>query len=115
MIGNPKKFQAIILNRQNRSNHNCCLTISNAEIKSKESVTLLGIEVDNKLNFEKRVSTICKKVNNQLNATGAVLGQKEKEILINFYLYSNFNYGPLIRHLTTHKGIKRKKSRVYIE
>ena len=39
MIVNPKKFQAIIVNRQNRSNHNCCLTINNAEIKSKESVT----------------------------------------------------------------------------
>ena len=43
------------MNRQNRSNHNCCLTINNIEIKSKESVTLLGIEIDNKLNFEKRI------------------------------------------------------------
>ena len=34
MIVNPKMFQAIIINRQNRSNHNCCLTIHNAEIKS---------------------------------------------------------------------------------
>ena len=34
MTVNPKKFQAIIINRQNRSNHNCCLTIHNAEIKS---------------------------------------------------------------------------------
>ena len=61
MIVNPKKFEAIITNRQNRSNHNCCLTIHHVEIKSKESVTLLGIEIDNKLNFEKHVSTICKK------------------------------------------------------
>ena len=36
MIVNPKKFQAIIINRQNRPNHNCCLTRKNAEIKSKE-------------------------------------------------------------------------------
>ena len=43
----------MILNRQNRSNHNSFLTINNVEIKSKESVTLLGIETDNKLNFEK--------------------------------------------------------------
>ena len=42
----PKNFQAIIINRQNRSNHKCCLTINNAEIKSKESVTHLGIEID---------------------------------------------------------------------
>ena len=77
MAVNPKRFQASIINRQNRSNHECCLNINNAEIKSKESVALLGIEIDNKLNFEKHVSTICKSANNQLNAIsriGAVLG-----------------------------------------
>ena len=67
MTVNPKKFQAIIIN--------------NVEIKSKESVSLLGIEIDNKLNFGKHVSTICKRTNNQLNAISridTVLGQKVK-------------------------------------
>ena len=76
MIVNPKKLQAII-----SSNHSCCLTINNTQIKFKESVTLLGFEIDNKLNFEKHVSTICKKANNQRNAIsriGADIGQKEK-------------------------------------
>ena len=41
MNENPKKSQAIIINGQNRSNHNCCLNMNNAEAKSKESVTLL--------------------------------------------------------------------------
>ena len=68
MIVNPKKFQTIIIKRQNKSNHNYCLTINNVEIKSKKSVTLLGIEIDNILKIEKQVSTVCKKVNNQLNA-----------------------------------------------
>ena len=110
MIVNPKKFQAIIINRPNRSNHNWYLTINNAEIKSNESVTILGIEIDNKLNFEKHVSTICKKANNQLNAIsriGADLGKKEKEILKNSFVYSNFNYGPVIWHFTTRKGINK--------
>ena len=98
MIVNPKTLQTIIINRQNRSNHKCCLIINNAEKKSKESGTLVGIEID-KLNFENNVSTICKKANNQLTAIsriGAVLGQKGKETLINSFVYSNFNYGPLI-------------------
>ena len=47
-------------NRQNTSNHNCCLTTNNAEIKSKELVTLLDIETDNRLNFKKHVPIICK-------------------------------------------------------
>ena len=52
MIVNPKKFQAIIINRQNGSNHKLCLTINNAETKCKESVALLDIEIDSQLNFE---------------------------------------------------------------
>ena len=68
MIVNLKTFQGIIINRQYRSNQNRCLAINNAEIKSKELVTLLDIEIDNKLNLEKHVSIICKKANNQLNA-----------------------------------------------
>ena len=46
------------------------------------SYTSEGTETDNKLNFEKRVSTICKKANNQLNAIsriGTYLGKKEKK------------------------------------
>ena len=77
MIVNPKKIQAIIINKQNRSSHDCCLLTNNAENISKESATLLGIQIDNKLKFEKHVSAICKKAHNQLNVTsriGAVLG-----------------------------------------
>ena len=81
MIVNPKKFQTIIIKRQNKSNHNYCLTINNVEIKSKKSVTLLGIEIDNTLKIEKQVSIICK-CNSRI---GTVLGQKEKEILINSF------------------------------
>ena len=91
MIVNPKKFQAIIISRQNRPNHNCCLTINNAEINCKESVTFLGNEIDNKLNFEEQVSTISKKADNKLNAIsriGAVLGQKKQEKLSYMSLYN---------------------------
>ena len=64
-------------------------------------VTLLGIEIDNKLNFDKRVSNICRKANNQLNAIGRIqncLGKKEKKIVINTSVYSDFMYCPLTWH-----------------
>ena len=51
-----------------------------------------------------------KKTNTQLNAIsriGTYLGQKEKETLINSFVYSNFNYDPLIWHFTTRKGINK--------
>ena len=59
--------------------------------------------------MKENLSTICKKASNELNAIsriGAVLGQKEKEILINSSVYSSFNYGPFIWDFTTRKGIK---------
>ena len=62
------------------------------------------------MNFEKHVSTICKKAKNQLNAISRIsagLRQKEKEVLINSFAYSNFNYRPFIWRFTTRKGINK--------
>ena len=44
------------------------LNINGVELTMKSSVKLLSIEIDNKLNFEKHISNICKKASNQLNA-----------------------------------------------
>ena len=77
------------------------LKINGSIISSEKSVTLLGIEIDNKLNFEKQVANICRKANNQLNAISRVqnfLGKKEKETIINSFVYSNFIYCPLTWH-----------------
>ena len=106
MVVNPEKFQAIIVGKKNKSNDCYNLTIKDAKVIPKKSVNLLGIEIDDKLSFEKHVSTIFKKANNRLNAIsriGSALGQKEKEILINTFVYSNFNYAPLVWHFTTRK------------
>ena len=44
------------------------LNINGAEIKSQNLVTLLGLEIDNKLNFNNHISNICKKTGNKINA-----------------------------------------------
>ena len=50
MIVNPEKFQAIIIDRKNQKNNHQKLAID--EKASFENVTLLGLEVDSKLNFD---------------------------------------------------------------
>ena len=43
------------------------LNVNGEELTMESSVKFLGIEIENKLNFEKRISNICKKASNQLN------------------------------------------------
>ena len=100
MIVNPDKFQAMILS-SNKKENKFDLKINNSIISSEKSVTLLGIEIDNKLNFDKQVSNICRKANNQLNAIGRIqnyLGEKGKKTILNTFVYSNFMYCPLTWH-----------------
>ena len=100
IIVNPDKFQAMILS-SDKKDKKFQLNINNSTISSEDSVTLLGIEIDNKLNFKNHVSTICKKANRQRNAIGRIqnyVGKKEKETIINTFVYSNFMYSPLAWH-----------------
>ena len=84
------------------------LNINDLTINSENSVKLLGIEIDNRLSFEKHISTLCNKASNQLNAIGRIqkfMGFKEKEVLLNSFVYSNFNYCPLVSHFCLSKSL----------
>ena len=68
-------------------------------MKTVPSVELLGIQLDDKLNFSPHLSNICKSAANQLNALIRLqkfLSFKEKKILINSYFMANFNYCLLV-------------------
>ena len=68
MIVNPDKFQAIIIDRNNKGdlNHHI-LKFNDYEITSSNSVVLLGIEIDDKLNFENHTHNLVRKSAGQLN------------------------------------------------
>ena len=68
IIVNPEKFQAIIIDRKNQKNNPQKLTIDEKVITSSENVTLLGLEVDSRLNFDENISKLCNKSAGQLNA-----------------------------------------------
>ena len=68
-------------------------------IKLVSSVELLGFQIDHELTFNRHISKICKSVANQLNALRRLkqfLSFHAKEVLINSYIISNFNYCPLV-------------------
>ena len=69
------------------------------KLKIENFVTLLGVETDKKLNFEKHVTVLYQKAGCQLNALSRIHKyiefQKMKMLLDNF-IFSNFNYCPLL-------------------
>ena len=101
MIVNPDKFQAIIINRHGHfdpvNEHQ--LKFNDYEITSKNSVTLLGIEIDDRVSFDNYTHTLARKAAGQLNyliSKRHCLSQEAKQVLIQSFIMANFNYCPLV-------------------
>ena len=96
MTVNLDKIQAIVLGRH-KQKEKINLNINGAEIKGQNSV--IGVEIDNELTFNNHISIICKKARNKINAISRIqsfLVRKEKEALVNTFVYSDFNYCLLV-------------------
>ena len=77
------------------------LNINNQTVNSENGVKRLEIEIGNTLFFNKYISTLRKKESNQLNAIGRIqkyIDFKEKEVLLNRFVLSNFNSNSLVWH-----------------
>ena len=59
MVVNPEKIQAIIIERKSQNYNPQRFTINEKVITFSENVTLLGLEVDSKINFDEHISKIC--------------------------------------------------------
>ena len=109
---NPDKFQAIILDKRKRDHTDEHITVDNQQIKVVSSVKLLGLQLDDKLNFNLHISNICKSASNQLNALIGLkkfMNFEEKKILISSYFMANFNYCPLVWMLSNASSLKKSK------
>ena len=110
MIVNPDKFQAIIIDRKNQCNNPTTIEINGIKIDSENSVKLLGLEIDSKLNFDKHITQLCKKSASQLNALcrlNSFLNMDQKNVLVNSFIYANFNYCPLVWHFCSKKSMNK--------
>ena len=77
---------------------------------SLSAIKLLGIEIDNKLNFNNHINTICRLAANQLNALISLrrfLGTEERKALIQSFVLSNFNYYSLVWMLSSVKSLNK--------
>ena len=82
-------------------------------IKASPSVNLLGVQIDDQLNFSLHISNICRSAANQLNALIRLkrfLTFEVKKTLINSYFYSNFNYCLLVWMFSSAKSLNKVES-----
>ena len=99
MIVNPGKFQGIIIDKKKQNHTAEYISIDQKNIKTSSSVKLLGVHIDDKLNFNLHITKICRSAANQLHALIRLrmfLHFEEKKTLINSYFYSSFNCCPLV-------------------
>ena len=90
MIVNPGKFQSIIIESSKGKINLQSLKINSNSIETSESVKLLEIDIDNHLNLESHVSTICKKAVRELNALSHL-----NSFLLCYVMWSLFTFGSL--------------------
>ena len=62
MIGNPEKFHAILLRKNQTCTSGEKINIDCKIINSEETVKILGVTLDYKLDFDPHISNICKKL-----------------------------------------------------
>ena len=101
MIANPDKFQVIVLTKPSIQRDDIKITVGNQEIKPDASVKLLGLDIDDKLNFRKYIKCMCKKAGAKLNAIkrlGIHLNENDRKILVEAHVISQFNYSSIVWH-----------------
>ena len=106
MIANPDKFKAIIFDKRNTDFSKTKLAVNGQNLEIVTSVKLLGIQIDNQLNFNEHINNICKSAANQLNALIRLryfLGFEVRKVLVNSFILSNFNYCPLVWFVSSAK------------
>ena len=91
MTVNPGNFQAMIFYRRKGNHTNQIISIVKKDIKAVSKDKLLGIEIDDKLNFNHHINSIYKSASNQLNTFKRLkhlLKVEEKKVLVNTFAMS---------------------------
>ena len=98
MVVNLDKFQSIIINRLVKLNDSYKVLIDNHKINSANSETLLGIDKDNKLNFEKHVTAQYQKAAANEMPWHAYISTLDFRAWHFYLILSNFHYFLLVWH-----------------
>ena len=94
-IMNADKCHLLITNHGN----NVSAMIDGQTVHSSKSVKLLGVYVDDKLDFSEHVTNICKKVSKKIHALRRVshyMNKNKLRLIMKAFIESQFGYCPLV-------------------
>ena len=92
---NPDKCHLLVTNLDD----DISITIEEETIKGSNSVKLLGVNLDNKLNFNDHVSKLCGKVSLKLHAFARIspfMSKDKLRLILKAFIESQFGYCPLV-------------------
>ena len=78
---------------------NVHIEVDHEIIENSKTVKLLGITIDNQLNFTEHVSNICKKASAKLHAIARIsnhMNEQKLRLLMKLFFESQFSYCPLV-------------------
>ena len=108
MEANPSKFQGILF-KGNKQADDCKLSVNGQDIEFSNSMTSLGICIDDTLTFDSHINDICLKASHQISAlqrlTGLLDYPSRRRAIYNSFISSHFNYCPLVWFFTSRASI----------
>ena len=94
LISNAEKSHLIVSTKKNLE-----IQVSKCSIRNEDSVKLLGIHLNNDLNFDYHVNQLCKKASKKLHALARIAKYMDingRKMPMKTFLSSQFSYCPLI-------------------
>ena len=82
-----------------KCHENISIAVDREIIEASDKVKLLGVTIDNKLDFNSHVSNICKKVSTKLHALARIsnfMNLQKLRMLMKAFIESQFSYCPLV-------------------
>ena len=81
------------------------IIVDNDALNLTDSMIVLGVDIDDKLNFNSHVSNMCHKAGRQLN----VLAYASRLSIYKSFIMSNFNYCPAVWMFTSKSSLSKLK------
>ena len=94
MVLNPRKFEFMSFGKTNE-----VFTYHEIRLKKTTTKKLLGVTIDEHLNFNEHSTNVCKSASRKLNAllrVSSLRSYQQKKVMLNSFISGQCNYCPLI-------------------